>query len=727
MGKKFKVDARLIIQLGRESIKDHTTALIELIKNSYDADASKVVVDIFCKKEMPYIRVADNGFGMSEKAIDDNWLTIGFSEKKKKTSSKTGRRKTGEKGIGRIAADRLGEELKLITKTEDDPVQALKVNWNDFDTDNKSVSDIEIEEIKDIKPDLPKPRQNKKNSGTELIITTLRHKWDKDNIHDLYKELSFFTPLIDDKDKFEIRLNNDIDPSYSKPIKTAIFDVAEINLDLHFDGKNKLVYDLKNKVNGKKNRTEIFDIEKFNTRVGKNLDAKLECGPIDISLSFYPRKSAILTGTGFSLTDLRNFLEVNSGVKIYRDLVPVRPYGFSNSDFGHDWIGLAERKGKDPAGVSRPTYKVTPNQILGNVRISRDNNPEIKDSAAREGLVENEAFKQLKEIVLGSIRLLESYRYEIFDEARNKSSRNRSKNSAFKNITKNLEKVRNELQSIKVYVDTHKDYDGSPISKTILRLDEAQKETERTIEELLEEKRVLSALATLGISSAVFGHETEGAINTFKETIGNAKDFLSSKNRNISKALSNIRNAEKQAKLIAGWGTFALARIERDKKVKKLVQVEEIIKNTIDQVRPAFENFSIEFKMELSELYFHVYPMDIESIILNLLTNSFNAVPNSKDERIIKIRLYSEMIQNQSGFAIEVSDTGPGIAKEYIDKIWNPLFTTKVGDKGRSTGTGLGLTIVKSIVDELQGIVSAENDPELKGALIKVWIPNVKE
>ena len=81
MAKKFKIDARLILQLGRDSIKDHSTALIELVKNSFDADASKVEVEIYCKGESKGIRVADNGFGMTGTEIEDNWLRIGFSEK----------------------------------------------------------------------------------------------------------------------------------------------------------------------------------------------------------------------------------------------------------------------------------------------------------------------------------------------------------------------------------------------------------------------------------------------------------------------------------------------------------------------------------------------------------------------------------------------------------------------------------------------------------------------
>src|SRR5215210_5283070 len=116
MSKTFTVDARSILMLGRDSIKDHTTALVELVKNSYDADATKVEVGIYGNVSQPYIRVADNGCGMTERQVENNWLKIGFSEKKTERVSKLKRRKTGEKGIGRLSADRLGSLLELRTR-----------------------------------------------------------------------------------------------------------------------------------------------------------------------------------------------------------------------------------------------------------------------------------------------------------------------------------------------------------------------------------------------------------------------------------------------------------------------------------------------------------------------------------------------------------------------------------------------------------------------------------
>ena len=175
MAKKFKIDARLILQLGRDSIKDHSTALVELVKNSFDADASKVEVEIYSKGEKKGIRVADNGFGMTETEIDNNWLRIGFSEKKNSKTSKKGRRKTGEKGIGRIASDRLGATLKMFTKSEEDALQGLQVNWDEFDVAGKSIDDIELDEIQNPTINIPvRKGEQARETGTELLISNLR-------------------------------------------------------------------------------------------------------------------------------------------------------------------------------------------------------------------------------------------------------------------------------------------------------------------------------------------------------------------------------------------------------------------------------------------------------------------------------------------------------------------------------------------------------------------------
>src|SRR5436305_295259 len=106
MAKHFSIDARAMLTWGRESIKDHTTAVLELVKNSYDASATVVEVQIHTglfADGGPYIRIADDGIGMSSADLTDHWLRLGFSAKRQERFTSRGRRKTGEKGVGRIS------------------------------------------------------------------------------------------------------------------------------------------------------------------------------------------------------------------------------------------------------------------------------------------------------------------------------------------------------------------------------------------------------------------------------------------------------------------------------------------------------------------------------------------------------------------------------------------------------------------------------------------------
>lgn len=129
MPKHFSVDARAMLTWGRESIKDHTTAVLELVKNSYDAAATIVEVQIWTNlfaEGGPHIRIVDDGVGMSATDVENNWLRLGYSAKREDRFTARGRRRTGEKGVGRISADRLGRFWNCDLRLRPNPLLALE-------------------------------------------------------------------------------------------------------------------------------------------------------------------------------------------------------------------------------------------------------------------------------------------------------------------------------------------------------------------------------------------------------------------------------------------------------------------------------------------------------------------------------------------------------------------------------------------------------------------------
>lgn len=738
---RFYIDAKTLIHLGRDSIKDHSTALLELVKNSYDADATKVDIEIFSETKN-LIRVADNGFGMKPDELKNSWLRIGYSGKRVSTKSKLGRRKTGEKGIGRISTDRLGSLLELRTRSKDDKLIGLKVNWDDFNVEGKSLSDIRVEIFEPEQISLPLVEGKPSATGTEIIIKKQRQAWSKTNIENLFQELSALTPPFEGVKDFDISLVNDVFPIPSEEISSNYLDAAEIKIEAFYPGTGtEIIYTYWDKYN---NKEIIEKIEWSNllTRTGIDssnlINNQIKSGSMTIKLYFFLRESASVKDFDFNLTKLREFLDNNAGIKIYRDRIVVKPYGFPSSQFGYDWLGLADRKAKDPAGISRSAnYSVTPNQLVGAVFITRNSNIELADSAAREGLVESQAFYDLKSLIMGTINMLESYRTKLIPKINEAKRKSRNKESRAERIIKALNGIEKDLYSINLEIQNNSDIKThlkERVQKNINDLSGATDKVEKTITELLNWNRTLSGLATIGISSAVFGHETEGSITQLKGSVQAAKLSLSRKEPNVDEALKEIDKAVKSSRRVAAWGAYALTRVQRGKRSKKNVNIAKIIKSVVNELEPAYRAASIVVDHKLKDIYSHTFQMDIETILINLMTNAYTASTLKSGKRIVIIQLIEEDLKEpkkliENGYSLIVSDSGPGISKEFEHRLFEPLFSTKVNPTqgSKSIGTGLGLTVVNSIVKDLNGKVSFDHDPVLKGARFKVWLPKERK
>jgi signal transduction histidine kinase len=732
---RFFVDAKTLIHLGRDSIKDHTTALIELVKNSYDADANNVEIEILCTKKADLIRVSDNGFGMTKDQLVNNWLRIGYSNKRISKLSDLGRRKTGEKGIGRISTDRLGANIELISKTESDGLVGLKVNWNEFDTEGKDVFDINVEITKPTSINIPSINGSVSKSGTEIRITNLRQPWTKDNIESLYQELAALTPPFNQISDFSINLINDVAPEYTRPVNSKYFEASEIDVTAVFDGTDEVVYSIKDKYS-EDEIVQTIPLQQFYSKAKiKDGTPLLKCGPIEVRLLFFLREGSSVVGTDFKLKDLREFLDNNAGIKIYRDNIAVKPYGFPKAQMGYDWLGLGQEKATNPAGIGRgDEFTASPNQLVGAVFITRDNNNLLTDSAAREGLVESEAFFDMKQFVYATKRLLETHRSAIYPQIE-KTRKEKQKVPTYKEaekIKEQLVSVKDELKSIKSEIEIGNENAKpinflKPITSSIVKVENITNDVEETILELLNWQRVLNGLATIGISSAVFGHETEGAITQFQGSTSTALRYISTKSPKIDNAKEELEKALKASKKVAAWGAYALTRVQKEKRHTRNIKIFKTIESVVRELKPAFEASSIQLSIKGENLYSKTYQMDIETILVNLLTNAYTASLLKGGERKVLVRVDREDIKEIPGYFISVSDSGPGIAKEFEKRIFDPLFSTKTvgSNESKSIGTGLGLTIVKSIVEELEGTISFTKDTELKGAKFKIWLPKI--
>lgn len=355
--------------------------------------------------------------------------------------------------------------------------------------------------------------------------------------------------------------------------------------------------------------------------------------------------------------------------------------------------------------------------------VGRDANPNIIDSSSREGLIHEEAFNELRAFVYGCLRLLEAHRHKLIAEKEIDGEKKSSPTEEVTDLKKELTVLKKDLKAVKSQIPSSS---YKPVARTIDKVDEVSekiKETEKSLGELVSQSRVLRGLATIGIASAVFGHETQASISEFISATYTSSSYLSKKPPKVDIAIEELEKAKKYANQVSAWGAFALGRIQRDKRRRRKINITNLIGNTIKEIIPVFNAANIEIQKDLADVEGRAYAMDIEAILLNLMTNAYSACQQISRKRAISLNLREKKVKDQRGIQIIVADSGPGIDKKFAGRIWDPLFTTKVDKEGKETGTGLGLTIVHSIIEDSKGIKSVDSDPLLKGAKFSIWLP----
>lgn len=730
--KVFKVDANALLTLGRNSIKDHTTAVVELIKNSYDADADKVLLEISAKSARTgQIRIADNGHGMSEKDVEEHWLRIGFSEKRaERTTTTYLRRKTGEKGIGRLSADRLGSILELKSKKVGRLATGLLVDWSKFEKPGQEVGQVKIHTLDSPAPATPSKRDGSASkSGTELLIRGLRQRWTSEDIKRLHEELSLLLPPYPELAKnFVLQFKNDIATEFNGPVRYSNRLEGEIELKCILHENGALQYRLRHYAPDDRTKRQIVtrtipwtEISPDPDRDGEVEECKL--GKLEIRLSFFVRKSDLLSGTSLSLSNLRNFLDRNAGVRIYRDMMRVKPYGDPTSPDA-DWLGLGDRKIRDPAGARRSSFKIAPNQLVGAVFAGRDSTPNLEDSASREGLIENDAFRQLRVVLMRCINLVEGKYHELNRDKPRQGSKASKAKAAVKTLAGNLSRLSIELAGLQDHVSSDIGEEVEAIREQIQLILEQANSAKKDIEDIADQNTVFRGLATVGIASAIFGHETSFAVSQAAGKVIVARKVLSNEPPEVKKAIERLDQAQGYMNSIASWGKFALGRVNKDKRQRRRVSVSKLVNAILDELEGLITESDIELRRAVTnDIEARTFPMDIEAVLINYLTNAYHEVKRHNSERVIRVRLSEKKNGSREGFEISVADSGGGIPPEYVDGIWEPLFSTKTDARGKATGTGLGLSIVKSAVEESDGVVGLKSDGTLGGALFSAWFP----
>ena len=410
---KIKPAGRHILTIGKDLIHDNYAAVMELVKNAYDADSPDVQLEFTVSPlHSGYsIVIADRGHGMSRDNVVNKWMVPSTQDKFDRRKSPSGRTMQGSKGVGRYAASILGTDLLLETVTPDGEKTTAHFVWKDFESADY-LDDVEI---------ALETTEVSEPPGTRLTINgdnQLRETWDQKRFDTLKFELKRLkspvdTVFMDDAFHINLRIDGfpgveDIDEVIEPYLLFNLYDY-KIGGKIGPDGKGEITYSSQ-KARNIADEYIDFDIKKevpFNfgksTRYGNfKIDVRAFDRDNDAIESLIGRGLKEESGNYVGKNQARQLLNAYNGIGVYRNGFRIRPLG--DADF--DWLKLNARR------TQNPSLHLGNSQVIGYVHIDSVEWSGLEEKSARDGLKDNEAFNRLKEVTLAVIRQLERRRYE---------------------------------------------------------------------------------------------------------------------------------------------------------------------------------------------------------------------------------------------------------------------------------------------------------------------------
>ncbi len=668
--------ARLIGLLGEELISDEPVALVELVKNAYDADATCVGVYFEGKDlERPEsIVVVDDGIGMDLETVLTGWFEPGTILKRKVERSPGGRYYQGAKGIGRFAAARLAEALFLESKKEgENRGVSVLLDWGKFDDESyldEITIDYEVVPVVDM------------DHGTRLTLEGVRKIWTESDYDELFARLSRLMSPFEDVTDFKINLEI---PGYPQ---SGEVQPPELILRPKYLLKGKL--DISGNFTGEL-QVDGTKIKKYtNHKIGDRVSTPL-CGPFEVEIRAWDRDieglEPVVERHGLGIQEIRRTLNNYCGVSIYRDGFRVYPYG----QRGNDWLTLDIRSRQNPVRC------LANNQIIAAIKISRQDNPDLLDRSTREGMVVNAAYSSLEVWFKEILSLLEEERYKI--RPRQESSETGVGEPLF------------EVFDLRTTVQRTVDELGKDHSVATL-IQDTEKQVTEGVERLQE---VFSRL----LMSAGLGHMVDIVIHEIGSPLGKINRQLLILERQLSDLINSdeVKKVSPKIDSIKGW-------LEQIHNLRQRLEPQTPAKRgratTFDVLEEVEDNFNLhEALISKQKIRYDIIsserPLRVKmsraclgQILVNLIDNSIFWL--TRDKGIGnggQIDVHIESLAH--GFRILFSDDGPGVPDKDEVRIFEPYFTRK------PNGMGLGLYICRMLI-EPYGKLVYRNDCNQSGA-----------
>lgn len=718
---RFSIDAGVINRLGKELVGRQETAVSELVKNSYDADATEVNLNFIDTDTVGgSLQIIDNGVGMTRDELINGFMKISSTTKlHNPISSNFKRKRAGQKGIGRFSVQRLGKQLTIVTQNENENF-ALKllIDWDEYQNDINLLSISNTLEV----------IEKEQNAGTTLYIDNLRDKWTLASIKRIY---SYVLDILQPFPLSKISINT-IDPGF-KTIFTKtnngksqivaddnimVYDQALATIEGYVDIDGQAIITVES------NKLKVDEI----IQIGSN--------PDDIESNYSHLKNIrfkvyyYIYNNGYNSkyqeAAIKKVTKTRGGIRLYRNGFRVLPY----AETGDDWLKL------DQSMKTRSILAPHSNSnFLGFAEID-DKNNFFEETSSREGLLENDSFIELqnfiyRSIITGILKVNSKRNIKTHgNQRRNEDGDWEEIEVRIKNIAHTIDDLDRVLEDENGSVEIKRKRKSQlkKIKDSFVQLEKIQK---NEYHKMIKERSMLRVLSSVGLTVAQFIHEIKYYMLGIRSDIKYLIHALEKDEKLLKRLLILEKNFSSFHTYTSYFDDVISKNIIRD---LKPLNLREIVPDFMKSISPDVTNSKIIFNEPTFNSYNiftkSMHPSEWASILFNLYTNSKKAIKRTGVDGVLHI----ECGITENYIYLEFSDNGDGISKDIEERIFDEFFTTtspqildKIDSNNHILGTGLGLKIVKDIIKSYRGSIFVVSPKDDFNTCIRIEIPKATE
>lgn len=680
----LKFSTEIVRRLGEELNPTLDKGVLELVKNSYDADATQCRIELRgTNRPGGKIIVRDNGDGMTADQIADGWLVLGQSSKIPSQPTRLGRIPAGSKGLGRLAALRMGRMALLSTfsRHEQGRRHKLLIDWEEFDR-AKIVEDIDLEISTSFsnRDDLP--------YGTEVVISDLHTGFGRVPIKRLARELVLLAdPFGDNPMGFQPELMASEYEDLESLVRNRYFADSEYHLSAEVRTNGQAFAHVLDR------KGEVLYQAQHGDIAGHRRKRPYRCPPTKFDLWVFILKRESFSLRRSSIGEVKNWLSEFGGVHFYYNGLRVSPHGGPDDD----WLSMNLRR------VRSPEERPGTNTSIGRINVFDKRNLLVQKTD-RSGFIEDGSFREIRAFAQDLMDWMAMRRLVEAEQRRRRARVLAPKRSG--NARQHMEELiatapnemRADLESAFGSYESYRD---------------------REVNRLKKEVQLYRTLSTAGITAATFAHESDAnSVKIISQSLAaverRAREHVGTLYE--SKFQRPIDGIKRAARSLTVLSTATLKLLDHEKRRTARIDLHKIVDDVLVTYHPFFIGRDIEVIKSFAPgtPFLRGQHASVESIVTNLLNNSINAFENAGTQRRV-IDVSTEI--SELCWSLSVSDSGPGIPGIRKSEIWLPGRTT------RRNGTGLGLTIVLDAAIDLGGSVQALENCPLGGAAITVNLP----